>query len=273
MKINVALLQFASYYSNIKLNRDKAEEMIRTAMQAETKPDLVMLPELWSNTFSPDVDRKIQSEQYSETVDGENITLMRSLAKEYGVWIAAGSITLKEADGTKYNAMFLIDRNGEIVANYNKVHLCRWVNEDRAYGYGEGPVTVETELGKLGLIVCYDVRFPELIRIEAKAGAQILLVPSRFTTNIYHWKQLVTTRAIENQIFVLGCGSCEGPECLGKGHSLIVDPLGTVLAEAGDGEEILCATIDLDDVEKTRATVKYLEDLRPEVYEKYGLVK
>ena len=267
MKWNVALLQIESHRGDLSYNRRRAEEMFRQAMAAPVRPDLVMLSETWTSPYGPGMSKAEQAAAYGEAADGESLTMLRALAKEYGVWICAGSITLWEPGQPRaFNTMFLLDRAGQLVARYDKVHLCDWAKENEAFASGDASVTVDTELGKMGLAICYDVRFPEFLRLNVKAGAQILLLPACFGTSLNHWRLLVQARAVENQVFVLGCNGCGGKVV---GHSMVVAPDGEILAEAESGETILTATIDLDRIAETRKKVTYVSDRREELYRQY----
>jgi len=300
MKMNLGLIQFTPAMGPVSVpaNRKKVAELIEKAMEAEVRPDLLMLPENWQATTDyvskVQMTRKEKADAMKEPIDGESIMMLRELAKKHHVWIAGGSIVLEKVKGEKpYNSMVIINREGEVAAVYDKTHLCEWVHEDDGVAYGNGMVLVETEFGILAPILCYDVRFQELIRGYTIAGAKILLVPACFQTNLSQWRMLLQARATENQMFVLGCGCCgdNPPEFKGQpyqvdeagqqylsgqpfvhymGHSMVVDPTGKIVAEAGDDECILTATIDLDYVEKVRAGVWYLQSMRPEMYPHYN---
>ena len=173
----------------------------------------------------------------------------------------------------------------------HKSYLCEWVGEHDCVAYGSGPKPVQTEFGVLAPILCYDIRFQELIRGYCVQGAQILLVPASFATNLTHWRLLIQARAIENQMFVVACGTCgeNPPEFKGQpyqsddtgqqlltgdfvhymGHSMVVDPEGRILAEAGDEPCILTATLDMDRLNTVRKNVSYLNSLRPQIYTHY----
>lgn len=299
MKMNLALIQFTPGmgHTSVPANRMKVAKLIEKAMEAEVRPDFLMLPENWQATADRvskvPMSKREQCDAMKESLDGESITMLRSLAKKHRVWISAGSIVLEKVRGEKpYNSMVIINRDGEIAAVYDKTHLCEWVHENDGVAYGKGIVPVETEFGILAPILCYDIRFQELIRGYVLAGAKFLLVPACFQTNLAQWRALLQARATENQMFVLGCGCCgdNPPEFKGQpykvddadqqllqgqnfvhymGHSMIVDPTGKILAEAGDDECILAATIDTDRVEKVRAGVFYIDSLRPNAYTHY----
>ena len=299
MKMNLALIQFTPGMGpqSVSANKAKVSELIEKAMEAENRPDLIMLPEDWQSTTDrvtkPPMSAKERRDALKEPLDGPSVTMLRKLAKKHHVWISGGSIFLeKEKDKKPWKSMLIIDREGEIAGIYDKTHLCEWVGENDVVEYGSGIVPVETEYGILAPILCYDIRFEELIRGYALAGAKFLLVPACFQTNLAQWRALLQARATENQMFVLGCAVCgdNPPEYKGQpykvdeadqqllsgqpfvhymGHSMIVDPTGKILAEAGDDEQILTASIDTDRVEKVRAGVFYIDSLRPTAYSHY----
>jgi predicted amidohydrolase len=184
-------------------------------------------------------------------------------------WILIGSIAIKRDDGLINNRSYLINDAGDIVARYDKVHLFD-VDLDGGESYresdsikaGDKAVLVDTPFGRLGLSICYDIRFPQLYRTLAKAGAEILFIPAAFTrtTGQAHWHTLVQARAIESGAYVVApcqCGDANG-ELKRYGHSLIVDPWGKVLADGGEEPGIASADIDLDMVSAARQKIPAL---------------
>jgi predicted amidohydrolase len=212
--------------------------------------------------------------------EGDDMFLagMRDLARETGAWILAGSLVIDPADNSGderlANRSFLIDAGGGIVARYDKIHMFdidlpggESYRESNAYRPGGGTVVAETPWGKLGMTVCYDVRFPYLYRSLAQAGAEFLSVPSVFTvpTGTAHWHVLLRARAIENACFVFAPAAW-GEHTGGRrsyGHSLIVDPWGKVLADGGEGVGIVTAQIDPAEIGKARGMVPSLRHDRP----------
>jgi predicted amidohydrolase len=186
-----------------------------------------------------------------------------SLAVELGVWMLAGSLTLRTDDGRVANRSFLISDGGVVVASYDKIHMFdvtlpdgKIIRESSTYRPGSRAVVAQTPWGKLGMTVCYDLRFPGLFRALAQAGAAMITVPSSFQrqTGKAHWHVLLRARAIENECFVLApamCGDHPGNRQT-YGHTLIIDPWGEILAEGGESPEIIYAEIDRARVEKVR---------------------
>lgn len=271
--MNLALIQNKPLVNELALNRNRMEQLIDQAMTHEPKPDMIVLAETWPSAFDYTVDAKEQVQAICETEDGESITMLRRKAREHHILIAGGSIALahpEEEDKRCTNTFFLIDREGRIAGSYDKVHLCGWVDEDVAFRGGEAVKTLDTDLGRFGIIICYDIRFPEQIRIQAVNGAELLLIPACFSTRLDHWRLLVQARAVENQIFVAACNCCgESGGVTHLGHSMVVDPSGEILAEASDEEAILQVTVDFERIREIRSQVTYLTDRRPDLYEKF----
>ncbi len=197
----------------------------------------------------------------------------KQLARDLGVWISVGSLSVAHIKGDEKatGRSFVISHLGEIVERYDKIHLYdvelpngERYSESRTINHGKGASIAITPWGKLGMSICYDVRFPQLYRHLASQGADFLCVPSAFTayTGKAHWEILLRARAIENACYVIAAnqtGTANGRTTYG--HSMIIDPWGTVLANAGEDEGIIYATIDREQCEKIRSTLPcYLHD-------------
>ena len=198
------------------------------------------------------------------------LAAFRSLAAETGKWLLVGSLTIKEDDGPLYNRSFLLDPEGRIVARYDKIHMFDVnlpngvsIRESNAYRSGDAAVLADLPWARLGMTICYDLRFPYLYRDLAHAGAQVLTIPSAFmqVTGEAHWHVLLRARAIETGCFVIAaaqCGSHPGNRQT-YGHSLIIAPWGEIVAEAGTEPGVVTADIDLALVEKARGRIPALE--------------
>ncbi|WP_135080268.1 carbon-nitrogen hydrolase family protein [Terasakiella sp. SH-1] len=194
----------------------------------------------------------------------------RDLAIETKTWLLIGSLAIRLDNGKVANRSFLINEEGSITGRYDKIHLFdvdlpggESYRESNTFDGGDQAVLAETPWGKIGMSICYDVRFPHLYRAYAQAGAKIMTVPAAFTkqTGEAHWKVLLRARAIENGCFIIApgqCGSHKG-ERETYGHSLIIDPWGSVLAEGGNEPCVLTAELNLDDVEATRGKIPSLQ--------------
>lgn len=202
------------------------------------------------------------------------LSAVRALAHDLGVWLLAGSLTLKSGDGRMCNRSVLISAEGRVVASYDKIHMFdvtlpdgKVIRESSAYRSGEHAVVGETPWGRLGMTVCYDLRFPGLYRVLAQAGAELISVPSSFQrqTGRAHWHTLLRARAIENECFILApamCGDHPGNR-QSYGHTLVVDPWGEIIAEGGESPGIVYAEIEPRRVSKVRGMIPSLEHDRP----------
>ena len=231
--------------------------------------DFIALPET-VGLIEP-VNEQIPAATYRETED-IGLAAFRSRASEHGVTILVGSQLILE-DGKIFNRCFLLDRDGEIRARYNKLHMfdielknSEFYRESDAIAPGDKAVIVETEFGRLGLSICYDLRFGALYRALAQAGAELITIPAAFTqtTGEAHWHTLVRARAIETGAYVIAPNQC-GHHCdkrYSYGHSLIVDPWGEILADGGAEPGIVYADIDTVQVQKVRARIPSLKNER-----------
>lgn len=248
-------------------NLDAAMAHVETAAAAGAT--LVVLPETFS-WRGPAAHDHVNAER----VDGPTIERLATLARRHRLTLVAGSILEHPGDdASPYNTSIVLGPDGERLAVYRKMHLFDVsipgkveVRESARRGRGAEVVTADTPVGRLGLSVCYDLRFPELYRALARAGAEILCLPAAFTfpTGAAHWEVLLRARAIENQCWVLAANQ-HGASGLGHqdyGHSMIVDPWGTVVARASDGERIVTAEIDLALLERVRREMPCLDHAR-----------
>jgi predicted amidohydrolase len=233
--------------------------------------DFIATPENTTLMAADDGAKLAQS--YSEDADPA-LPAFRKLAEELGAWLLIGSLAIKMSDSKTANRSFLIDPKGAIAARYDKIHLFdvdlpsgEKYRESNTVAGGSRAVTADLPWGKIGLSVCYDMRFPQLYRALAQSGAFLLTAPSAFTetTGKAHWHVLLRARAIENGAFVVAPAQ-GGTHANGRktyGHSLIVSPWGEVLAEAGTEPGIIVADIDPELSADARARVPNLLHDRP----------
>jgi predicted amidohydrolase len=221
--------------------------------------DLVVLPELWTTgAFAYEGFAK-----EAEPLEGPTCEVMAKAASDAGVWLHAGSIPERDPEGPLYNTSLVFSPSGELAAAYRKIHRFGFdKGEAVLMGAGTELVTVRLPGTTLGLATCYDLRFPELFRGLVDAGAETFVVPAGWPERRRsHWTLLAQARAVENQAYVLACGT--GGTHAGvpqAGHSIVVDPWGEVLAEAGPGEEVLTVDIDPAKVAATREQFPALKD-------------
>ncbi|CAL2055692.1 MULTISPECIES: carbon-nitrogen family hydrolase [Streptomyces] len=243
--------------------RQRAAALVR----AQAGADLVVLPELWTTgAFAyEDFGRE------AEPLQGPTYETMAEAAADAGVWLHAGSIPERATsadgsgpdDGTLYNTSLVFSPSGELAAAYRKIHRFGFdQGEAVLMGAGREPVTVPLPGTTLGLGTCYDLRFPELFRALVDAGAEVLVLPAGWPERRRaHWTLLARARAVENQAFVLACGTAGTHAGVPQaGHSIVVDPWGEVLAEAGAGEEVLTVDLDPAKVAATREQFPALKD-------------
>ena len=275
MRLRVASVQMSSR-DDKAANVAAAEAGIELA--AEMGARLVVLPEVWTYLGPPEGNRT-----NAEPVPGHVTEQLAALARRHGLLLHGGSIYEQPAAGSGderlYNTAVLFDAAGQIAATYRKIHLFDAAPEDSAVPYresatvaaGAAVVNVELEGLRLGLATCYDLRFPEMFRALALRGAEVILLPAAFTreTGRDHWEPLLRARAIENGCFVVAAGQVGTfpPNRRTHGHSMIVDPWGTILAEAGGDEpEVIVAELDTERVADVRRRIPSLANRRPEVY-------
>ena len=237
-----------------------AEKLILQA--AEKKPDVIVLPETWNVGFFPKEHLAEHSDRDCSAVKER----IGALAEKLRINIVAGSVA-NVRDGKVYNTACVFDRTGECIAQYDKTHLFSYQDEDKFYTPGDSLCTFSLDGVKCGLVICYDIRFPELTRTLALRGVEVLFVPAQWpAVRRYPWETLLAARAIENQFFVAACNSCASDTQCG-GSSRILDPFGAVLAAADNDETILTAALDLGMVADARAKITVYRDRRPELYQ------
>ena len=175
---NFALLQTNIAFCDPEANFKRVRELFAQAMAKDPRPDVVVLPEDWSAGFSDEMFHHM--EDFVEPENGPSVTVLRELARQYQVWVVGGSIATLHADGKMRNTTFLIDRRGEIVGDYSKMHLYSDMDEHVPFANGDKTEVYDTELGRLGMMICYDIRFCELARTYALKKADVLVVTSDF---------------------------------------------------------------------------------------------
>ena len=223
-------------------------------------PDVIILPELWSTGYA--LERAaILADEYGDA------EFLGALAQDFRLAFAGGSVLAAE-NGVIFNRAQVVDCSGRYTACYDKVHLFRLMDEDKFLASGQSLRSFELGGLPCASVICYDIRFCELPRRLALQGAELLLVSAEWPSpRIDHWRALLRARAIENQMFVAACNRCgiSGDTEFG-GHSTIIAPDGTVLAEAGTEEEIIWADIDREQVRQMRELIPVFQDRIPKMY-------
>jgi deaminated glutathione amidase len=267
--MRIAAVQLNSI-DNKKENLTKAIKYIHEA--AKNGAELVLLPE-YMNYMGEDHNKLSNA----ETTFGETSSIISKTAKELGIFINLGSILEKTEENRAYNTSILFNASGESIATYRKIHLYDAEFEDRftekesdIIQPGSEVVTADTPFGKIGLTICYDIRFPELYRSLALHGAKIIFVPAAFPlyTGAHHWEILLRARAIENQCYIVAAGQIgtSKPNRTNYGNSMIVDPWGTVIARATEEEGYIISDISMTHLEKIRRNIPCFTHRRPETY-------
>jgi len=293
-KIKVAMCQM-SVVDNKEKNIKKAIAMINKAK--EKGVDLAILPEMFNCPYENE-----KFVEYSELAeDSYTLKSISSIAKEKNIHVLAGSIPekviVKENENKSttipkkiakdsenrlsehiYNTSFLFDDNGEILAYHRKMHLFDINIKDKVYfkesdtlKAGNEVTVIDTKFGKIGIAICYDIRFPELSRLMALKGAELLIFPGAFnlTTGLAHWKLLFRTRALDNQVFTIGVSPALDKDSSynAYGHSIVCNPWGEAIAEAKHDEKLIIAEIDLKEIAKIREELPMLNNRRSDIYE------
>lgn len=256
---------------------DGAERALRRVEAAcararETGADLLALPEMFCCPYETK-----QFPLYAEDEGGELYRGCAALAKRYGLYLSAGTMPERGADGKLYNTAYVFDRAGNRIAKHRKMHLFdidvaggQSFRESETLSAGNEVTVFDTEFGKMGLCVCYDFRFPELCRLMALRGARLILVPAAFnrTTGPLHWELMFRAQAMFNQVFVAGTASArdKGASYQSWGHSIAADPWGAVLAQLDDGEGEQLVDIDLAETARVREQIPLLRHRRTDVY-------
>lgn len=260
MQVSISLGQMDVQLGKPETNLETVAAM--TAEAARRGSQLVVFPELWSTGY--DLER---AAVYATTTDLGIFAQVAALARQHSIYILGSCLSLL-GEGQYGNTAVLFDDQGRNVAEYSKMHLFRLMDEDQFLTAGDAAVLVDTPWGQSGLAICYDLRFPELFRRYALAGAQVAFVPSEWPhPRLAHWRTLLRARAIENQMFVVACnrvGTSKGTDFFG--HSCIIDPWGETIVEGGEQAMLLTAVVDTDIVAQVRRKIPVFADRRPELY-------
>lgn len=230
------------------------------------KPDLVILPEV----FNTGIDHKL-FQKLAEPIPDSTTMFLSGFAEKFNTNIVGGSIIEKTPNGEFKNTSLIFDRKGHIIGKYQKIHMFSHCGsaEGEYVSSGDKTVVVNTDIGKIGLSICYDLRFPELYRSLMKKGAEIIVCPAAWPyPRLEHWQTLNKSRALENLCYLVSVNQC-GKVTMSRtnlGQSMIVNPWGEVIANAGSEEGVLLSEIDLEEVQKIRQQNPFLEDITPEAY-------
>lgn len=258
-----ACVQFDVRPGDIDANVAAMQAGIEEAADAGAR--LCVLPELWTTSFASEFDAAV----VQQARDAE--TRLRDLTAEHSLVAVGSSI---EADGDRIFNTANVYQRGELLASYRKIHLFSPNLEHRHHDRGDQPCLVDTELGRIGVLICYDLRFPELSRYYFHRGAEVLVVPGQWPeARAQHWRTLLRARAIENELFVVGCNRTgqeaslrTGEPMVFPGDGRIVDPTGEILATGNGDAGAVVAPIELRKIRTMRRILPIGADQRPEVY-------
>lgn len=271
--MNVALIQMMAQIDNSTHSsaQSLATACARIAEAARQGADLVILPEMFSCPY-----QTAAFPLFSQPQGGENFTILQQCARENGVYLVAGSMPESDAENL-YNTSFVFNPHGEMIAKHRKMHLFdieisgrQVFKESDTLSAGNAVTVFDTPFGKMGLLLCFDIRFPELSRLTALKGAQCLIIPGAFnmTTGPAHWDLLFRARALDNQLYAIGVAPARDAHgsYVSYGHSLVVSPWGEIVAQLGDEDATLYYDVDLSENTRIRAQIPQILHRRQDVY-------
>lgn len=269
-KIKIAAIQMSTV-------ADKMENVrtVKTYLEKikDENPDFVILPEMFCCPY--------QTENfpiYAEKEGGPVWQQLSGYAKQYGIYLIGGSMPEKDAEGNVYNTSYIFDREGKQIGKHRKVHLFdidvkggQTFKESDTLTAGDSDTVFDTEFGKIGVMLCFDIRFPELSRMMVNDGAKVIFVPAAFnmTTGPAHWELSFRTRALDNQIYMVGCAPARDVSAgyISWGHSIVTDPWGRVIDMLDEKKGILLAELDMDYEEQVREELPLLKSRRKDIYQ------
>lgn len=245
----------------------------------DEKPDFVILPEMFCCPYQTQ-----NFPVYAEEEGGPVWQQLSEYANQYGIYLIGGSMPEKDAEGKVYNTSYIFDRQGKQIGKYRKVHLFdidvtggQTFKESDTLTAGDHDTVFDTEFGRMGVILCFDIRFPELARMMVNDGAKAIFVPAAFnmTTGPAHWELSFRTRALDNQIYMIGCAPMrdESAGYISWGHSIVTDPWGRVIDMLDEKEGVLLTELDLDYEEQVREELPLLKSRRKDMYRLEKLCK
>ncbi|MFC7394978.1 carbon-nitrogen family hydrolase [Scopulibacillus cellulosilyticus] len=264
--MKIQLFQIEIIEGEVEQNESRIKALFEENLEADT--EIVVIPEMWNNGY--DLHHLAEKADINLT---RSLPFIQSLATKHHVDIIAGSVSNKRNDNI-YNTAFAVSKTGKLLYQKDKIHLVPMLDEHLYLTSGdEVPEVFEINGIKASQIICYDLRFPEITRYPTSQGAKIIFYVAQWTTkNIDHWRTLLKARAIENCVYVIACnsvGDVNNENHVGNtyaGHSIVIDPNGNIVEEAGNQEAIITAEIDIQKVAKQQQNIPIFENLRPDVY-------
>ena len=261
MKVTISLAQMDVKIGEPDRNMGRVREWVAEA--ARRGSDVIVFPELWDTGYALD-----RAAELGSPISEGRFAEVAKLAKEHRIHVTGSMLEVAGPDRV-YNTAVWFGPDGESLGVYRKIHLFRLMNEERYLLPGETPLCIDLPWGKTGVAICYDLRFPELLRGYGLSGAMMFVIPAQWPhPRVEAWRTLLRARAMENQVIVVGCNRVgkEGDAIFG-GRSAILDAWGEVVVEGGEREALLTAEIDLSEIQHVRRTLPVYEDRRPDVYD------
>jgi len=260
--IKIAMVQMTIHDGNVERNMSEAGRMIKEA--ASGGAGVVCLPEMWPTGF--DYSSLLKE---AEPVPGKFSDFLAQQASENSICLIGGSVPERDAGGRVYNTAIVYDRDGLLLTLYRKIHLFTLMKEHTYLAGGNSLSTFNMSDATAALLICYDIRFPELSRALMAAGAKIFFHPAEFPhPRLHHWRTLIQARAIENQVWIVSTNRVgPGGNNIFFGHSMIVDPWGEVVVEGGEEEGIISFSIDLSKTDTVRSSLNALDDIRHDIFD------
>lgn len=258
--ISISLGQMNIELGHVKNNFRNAGRLIAEA--SRRKSNVIVLPELWSTGYDLE-----NAEQHADELNKGMFTNLSKVATQYNIAVV-GSILEGRGESITNSATFFSPK-GRMMGVYRKIHLFRLFDEDKYLQEGNAPLVMDLPWGPTGMAICYDLRFPELFRSYAVDDkAKLIFISAEWPLErLEHWRSLLIARAIENQCFIVATNACgETGGTVFAGHSMIIDPWGKVVVEAGETEQLLTVDIDIDEVDVVREKIPVFEDRRPGIY-------
>ncbi|RHW43452.1 carbon-nitrogen family hydrolase [Neobacillus notoginsengisoli] len=258
--MKIACVQMNVQFGDIEQNFSSVENHVKKA--AAEKADTIVFPEMWNTGYALN-----QLDQLADENGQRARKFLKELAVTFNVNIVGGSVATKK-DGSFYNTMYVANRSGEIVAEYDKAHLFKLMDEHLFMKAGQKMNMFELEGIMCGGVICYDLRFPEWIHGHVLKGAKIMFVPAQWPSKrIDHWQILLQARAIENQCFIVAVNNVgSNPNNEFNGHSMVIAPWGELLLSGQTEEGIYYVNVDLQEVDSVRNTIPVFQDRRPDLY-------
>ena len=247
-------------HGDVEANRRKALKFIEEA--GRRRSDVLVLPELWTTGYALDMLPKL-----AEPLNGETVSMLKEKAAQHNMYIIGSMAELKE--GKIFNTVPLVGPEG-LVGAYSKIHLFKLLKEHLYFTPGRKLGVFDVKFGRIGVAVCYDLRFPEVFRVMALKGVTTVFVVAAFPNRLNHWRSMLYSRAVENQFFMVAAnriGSYGDNRFFG--HSMVIDPDGEILVEAGETEILLTCELALGKVKQARSRLFHAEQRKPEIYDAF----